>query len=485
MKILLASSEAVPYSKTGGLADMVGAFAKSMARAGHQVGLVTPLYRGIVEQFPDLLPFNWNLDLPFGSSRVQGDIWTRISENVTTYFIEQKQFFDRDGLYQERGSDYPDNAERFIFFDKAVVNLARYLPWRPELVHLHDWQTGLVPALILEEKLRGGWTNPPATCLTIHNLAYQGVFPAAKFGLTNLPGDYFNSDGVEFYGLMNCLKAGISYVDLLTTVSPRYAREITTEQYGCGLDGALRRRQKDLFGILNGVDYDEWKHVGNPFLKAPYTEDDLSGKQIDKIALQQEMGLPANENIPLFGTVSRLADQKGVDIQLAALQEMLAAEMQFVFLGSGERDFERAYRGLAARHPTKCAVKIGFDTGLSHRLEAGCDFYLMPSRFEPCGLNQMYSLRYGTVPIVRLTGGLDDSVIDISEDPDRADGIKFMEFSARALSKAIRKALVLYDDKELLTFYRQNGMAKDFSWQRTAGAYEELYKRIRPSSKII
>jgi starch synthase len=479
MNILLAGSEALPYSKTGGLADMVGALAKFLARAGHQVRLVTPLYRGIRAQFPDIQPFDWKLDLPLGSSRVQGRVWTRVvDDRLTAYFIEQPQFFDRSDIYQERGMDYPDNAERFIFFSKALVNLARYLPWRPDVVHLHDWQTALAPVLMLEQKLRDGWTAPPPTCLTIHNMAYQGNFSPAKFALTNLPGHYFQMDGLEFYGWMSCLKAGICFASLLTTVSPRYAREITTEGYGCGLDGALRRRQNALFGILNGVDYDEWKTEGNPYLKHSYSAADLRGKQAGKIELQREMGLFPAADIPLFGTVSRLAGQKGVDIQLTALQEMLAGGMQFVFLGSGERDYERALRGLAERHPGKCAVKIGFDTGLSHRIEAGCDFYLMPSRFEPCGLNQMYSLRYGTVPIVRLTGGLDDSVIDIVEDPEKADGIKFAEYSVRALAKAIRKALVLYADKELLAHYRRNGMARNFSWERTAAAYDRLYKRI-------
>jgi starch synthase len=479
MNILLAGSEALPYSKTGGLADMVGALAKFLARAGHQVRLVTPLYRGIRAQFPDIQPFDWKLDLPLGSSRVQGRVWTRVvDDRLTAYFIEQPQFFDRSDIYQERGRDYPDNAERFIFFSKALVNLARYLPWRPDVVHLHDWHTALAPVFMLEQKLRDGWTAPPPTCLTIHNMAYQGNFPRAKFGLTNLPGNYFHPEGLEFYGWMSCLKAGIFFASVVTTVSPRYAREITTEQYGCGLDGALRRRQNTLFGILNGVDYDEWKTEGNPYLKHSYSAADLQGKQAGKIELQQEMGLPPAADIPLFGTVSRLAGQKGMDIQLTALQEMLAAGMQFVFLGSGERDYERAWLKLAERHPGKCAVKIGFDTGLSHRIEAGCDFYLMPSRFEPCGLNQMYSLRYGTVPIVRITGGLDDSVVDIVEDPEKADGIKFAEYSVRALAKAIRKALVLYGDKELLAHYRRNGMARDFSWERTAAAYDRLYKKI-------
>jgi starch synthase len=266
---------------------------------------------------------------------------------------------------------------------------------------------------------------------------------------------------------------------MITTVSPRYAREITTELYGCGLDGVLRKRQNVLHGILNGVDYDEWKTEGNPFLPHPFSASNMSGKQMNKAALQQELGLPQAPDIPLFGTISRLAEQKGVNLQLAALQEMLAADMQFVLLGSGNRDYERGYRKLAERYPAKCAVIIGFDTGFSHRIEAGCDFYLMPSHFEPCGLNQMYSLRYGTVPIVRVTGGLDDSVIDISEDERRANGIKFADYSVRALSKAVRKALVLYADKPLLQHYRRNGLACDFSWENTAREYAALYRNLK------
>jgi starch synthase len=327
--------------------------------------------------------------------------------------------------------------------------------------------------------LRESWTAAPPTCLTIHNLAYQGIFPAAKFALTNLPQSYFQPESIEFYGSMNCLKAGISYADVITTVSPRYAREITTELWGSGLDGVLRKRQSILHGILNGVDYDEWKTEGNPFLPHSYSASDLTGKYEDKAALQAELGLPQAADTPLFGTISRLAEQKGVNLQLAALQEMLAADMQFVLLGSGNRDYERGYRKLAERYPAKCAVKIGFDTGFSHRIEAGCDFYLMPSRFEPCGLNQMYSLRYGTVPVVRITGGLDDSVIDIGEDEKRANGIKFAEYSVRALAKAVRKALVLYTDKPLLEHYRRNGMARDFSWESTAREYAALYTSLK------
>jgi starch synthase len=282
---------------------------------------------------------------------------------------------------------------------------------------------------------------------------------------------------VEFFGGANCLKTGLVYADALTTVSPRYAREITTEQFGCALDGILRGRQNVLSGILNGVDYEEWNTESNPYLKHAYSIRNLAGKTANKLDLQQELGLPVDATIPLFANVSRLADQKGIDIQLGALFEMLAGKMQFIQLGSGSSEYENAYRKLAARYPDKVAVKIGFDQGLSHRIEAGADFFLMPSRFEPCGLNQMYSLRYGTIPIVRRTGGLDDSVIDISDDEANATGIKFSDYSIQALSKAIRKALIIFEDKELLAHYRQNGMAKDFSWKQTAMEYERFCQR--------
>jgi starch synthase len=320
----------------------------------------------------------------------------------------------------------------------------------------------------------------PRICMTVHNLAYQGVFPKWLYPLANLSWDYFTPASVEFYGYFNCLKAGIGHADVVTAVSPRYAREITTPEYGCGLDGLLRHRLRDVFGILNGVDYEEWNTTENPFLKAPYSVADLSGKKINKLELQKEMGLPVDESIPLFGTVSRLVDQKGVDIQLGALEEMLGTNIQFVLLGTGAVAYENAYRELARRHPSKVAVHIGYDQGLSHRIEAGCDFYLMPSRFEPCGLNQMYSLRYGTVPIVRITGGLDDTVIDIAENREKADGIKFGEYSSQALARSIRKALALYAEPELLHHYRVNGMTADFSWSRTARQYLTVYQYPRP-----
>jgi starch synthase len=477
MRILFASSEVHPYSKTGGLADMAGSLAKALALAGHTVGVVTPLYRNVRERFPEMRKLDWYLNLPLGPNWVHGDIWTlEPMPGLTIYFIDQPGFFDRPGVYADNGQDYADNAERFIFLSKAVTHLARYLPWQPQVVHVNDWQTAMVPLLMLHQKLWEGWTNMPRTVLTIHNLAYQGLFPAAKYALANLPQDYFNLHGAEFYGNLNFLKAGIVYADAVTTVSPRYAREITTPELGCALDDMLRRRQGALFGILNGVDYEEWNTTANPLIKYPYSPRDLKGKIANKSILQEELGLPVDESIPVFSNITRLAEQKGVDIQLGALEEMLSTRMQFVLLGSGWNGYEDAYLRLVKRHPGKVAVRIGFNQGLSHRIEAGSDFFLMPSRFEPCGLNQMYSLRYGTVPIVRITGGLDDTVIDITEDRKNADGIKFAEYSARALAKGMRKALALYQEPKLLREYQRNGMKMDFSWARAVAKYEEVYQ---------
>jgi starch synthase len=477
MNVLLASSEVYPFSKTGGLADMVGALGRALVKAGHEAVMVTPLYRGIRERFPALRQVDWSFDLSLGDRQVQGGLWelARPGE-AKVYFVEQDGYFDRAGLYLEHDQSYVDNAERFIFFSKCVTHLARYLSSRPQVVHVHDWQVALVPALIRQQQTEG-WGNAPRTCLTIHNLAYQGVFPAAAFGLTNLPDDYFAADGVgaEFYGLLNCLKCGIVFADRLTTVSPRYAREITTEELGCGLDGVLRKHAAKLAGILNGVDYGEWNTTRNPYLLHSYTATRLAGKTYDKRELQRQLGLPVDEKIPLFGTISRLADQKGVDIQLGALEEMLNANIQFVQLGSGSPEFERGFRTLAARYPRKVSVQFGYDECLSHRIEAGCDFFLMPSRFEPCGLNQMYSLRYGTIPVVRATGGLDDSVIDYTQDADRANGVKFYEYTARALAKAIRKALAIYAQPELLRQFRRNAMRADFSWSKTVEEYVRVY----------
>jgi starch synthase len=351
------------------------------------------------------------------------------------------------------------------------------------VLHVHDWQAGPAALLVSDQRKRRGQGMTPGICLTIHNLAYQGLFPAEKFGLLNVPWEYFTPRGVEFYGKLGCLKAGLVYSDVITTVSPRYAREITTEEFGCGLDGLLRQRNSTLVGILNGVDYEEWNPARDRFLRHKYSADKLGGKLKNKLDLQREFGLPVDPGIPLFGSVGRLAEQKGVELTLGAVEQMIGDKLQFVLVGNGAPGLQKAFQELARRYPSQVSVRIGFDEGLSHRVEAGSDFFVMPSRFEPCGLNQMYGLRYGTIPIVRITGGLDDTVIDIREGQEKANGIKFAEFSVAALAQGMAKALALFEEPALLEVFRQNAMAADFSWDRTIASYLEAYHRaVAPQS---
>jgi starch synthase len=480
MKILLGSSEVFPYSKTGGLADMVGSLAKTLARAGHEVGVITPLYAGVRERYPQLHRADLRLDLPLGMNRAQGELWQMSpAERLTVYFVDQPRFYQRTGIYQEHGTDYGDNAERFVFFSKAIFELATRFSWRPDVVHLHDWQTGFAGPMFMHARHAGSGNGVPRTCMTIHNLAYQGLFPGSQYVLTNLPWDYLSPTGAEFYGHFSGLKAGVVFADVLTTVSPRYAREILTPEYGCGFDGLLRFRQQLLTGILNGVDYEEWNPENDPHLAYGFSASEMEGKASNKRELQTEFGLPAEPEVPLFGCIGRLVEQKGVDLTLGALEEMLGSGIQFVLIGTGAPMFEKAFEALAQRFPRQVAVRIGFDEEVSHHIEAGCDFFLMPSRFEPCGLNQMYSLRYGTIPIARATGGLEDTVVDIRENEATANGIKFNEPSPQALAKAIRKALALYAEKDLLQHFRRNAMQADFSWERTMGEYLKVYAKAK------
>lgn len=481
MHVLHAASELHPFSKTGGLADMVGALAQALARSGHRIQVVTPLYRGLREKHPQIQPANWRFDLPLGETNVTGEFWRlEAGPRLTIWFVDQPHFFDRAGIYNEQHVEYPDNAARFLFFAKAAALLARFMPDRPQFIHCHDWQTGFVPLLVHHARTTRSWPAVPKTIFTIHNLAFQGVFPARQWALTNLPLEWFHVNSAEAWGQLNLLKGGVALADAITTVSPRYAREICTPEYGCGLEGLLLRREYELTGILNGVDYGEWNTTHNPALRHAYDADHLAGKAALKTELQQEFGLPVAADIPLFANISRLTSQKGLDFLAAALEAVLAegARLQFVLLGSGDESLQEVYLDLAANHPRQVAVRIGFDARLAHRIEAGADFFLMPSRFEPCGLNQLYSLRYGAVPVVRATGGLDDSVVDIREHPERATGIKFHEPTPVALAQAIRKALALFGEPALLTHFRRNGMTADFSWEKQAREYVELYEHV-------
>lgn len=483
MHILLASSELHPWSKTGGLADAVAALAGALAEAGQRVTVVTPLYRGVRERAEKMAGWSaidWPFDVPLGNHLESGRFWKlTVSARLEIWFVEHPHFYDRASLYQEAERDYVDNPARFLFLSKAALLLARHLPEPPVIIHSHDWQTAVLPTLVRHASIAGAWVRPPKTVFTIHNLAYQGSFLPSAWALTNVPPNWFHLDSAAHYERFNFLKSGLTLADALTTVSPTYAREICTPEYGCGLDGLLRRRVNDLSGILNGVDYVEWNTTRNPVLAAPFDVSNLAGKALGKAAVQRELGLPVRADLPLFANITRLTDQKGADLLLEAWRELLPeGECQFALLGSGDARLETAYRELALRHPDRVAVRIGFDPKLAHRLEAAADFYVMPSRFEPCGLNQLYSLRYGAVPIVRATGGLQDSVVDAREDAERATGIKFHDPSTPALLQALRKALGLYAAPEALAHFRQNGMTADFSWGKSAAKYLALYEEV-------
>ncbi len=479
MKIVFASSEVEPFSKTGGLADVSHALPAALASRGHQLLVVTPQYSSV--KSADLKRLGEiRLRFPFGEeSAVVRE--TTLSNRHRVVFLDHPGFYARDGIYQG-AKEYRDNHRRFAFLSIGALAVAQILRFNPEIIHLNDWQTALA-ALALDRGYRGTSLDKASSVLTIHNVAYQGVFPKAAVSELGLPWELFTSAGVEFYDQVNFLKAGILFSDALTTVSPKYAQEIQTPELGFGLDTILRQRSADLGGILNGVDYREWDPGTDPLLPHHFRASDLSGKQLCKSELLRVLGLPAPSppaRIPVFGMVSRLVSQKGIDLVLQALPWLLESDLCVVVLGSGEATFEQGLLQLRDRWPAKIGVKIGFDTKLSHLLEAGSDFFLMPSRYEPCGLNQMYSLRYGTVPVVRATGGLDDTVADIAS--PNGTGIKFGPYTASALAAAIYRALDLYADPASLDEVRRRGMKADHSWTVSAQRYEELYQSLRRRS---
>jgi starch synthase len=475
MNILFAASELSPLAKTGGLGDVLAALPPVLKKRGHAVACVLPLYRGLLGKVldPELSPLTFPLRL--GSALHQARIWTaRTQEGVRLFLVQRDEFFDRSHLYGSSEGDYADNAARFIFFSKAVVELARYLQPVTQILHLHDWQTGLVPALVKSANL------PLKSVFTIHNLAYQGAFWGLDFGLTNLRGEYFTQSGVEFYGHLNLMKAGIVLANEVTTVSPRYAEEIQTEGFGCGLHRVLQEHRHKLTGILNGVDYERWNPSTDPFLAATYTPSRLKGKAACKLALQKDFGLKENE-APLFACITRLAQQKGAHLIADLMEELLNKGASFVLLGSGDVGLENHFRYLAHKYPHQVAVSIGFDESLSHRIEAAADFFLMPSQYEPCGLTQMYSLRYGAIPIAHRTGGLADSIVDYVETTGEGTGFLFSPHDVGSLRFACDRALNLYARKPEFNALRKQGMKVEFSWDRSAESYEQVYTRALAS----
>ena len=482
MKILFATSEAYPLIKTGGLADVSGSLPRAIRNLGHDIRLVLPAYRGVAEKAGKLKTVA-SLSLPGTPDEVRILQGRLPGSTVKLYLVDSPVHFDRAGgpYGAPQGGDWPDNAHRFALFARAICELAMDragLDWQPELVHCNDWQTGLVPALLTLE------TDRPATVFTIHNLAYMGLFDTATFHDLKLPAEWWSLHGLEFHGQLSLIKGGLSFADWITTVSPTYAEEIQTPEYGYGLEGLLTHRADRLTGILNGVDYRDWSPCNDPHLVKPYSLRRLAGKRDNKRALQKTFGLPVAD-VPLLGHVGRLVEQKGIDLLLDSLPELLAQDLQLVILGSGQPELEQALQQAQAAHPKRFGVHIGYDEGLSHRLEAGADLFLMPSRFEPCGLNQLYSLRYGTVPVVRRTGGLADSVVDTSPATladGTATGFQFDAPSAPALLATIERALAVYAEPEQWRQLLARGMKADFSWTRSAHRYLDLYSRITTSA---
>ena len=476
MRILFVASEGLPFSKTGGLADVIEALPKALVALGHQVAVVLPRYR----RTPATGAILSRLAVPMGGSVRSPAILDGARVNgVQYFFVDDPEYFDRDHLYGPRGADYPDNAQRFAEFSWASIELAKQL-WKPDVFHCHDWQSALVPVLLRTQCGSDPDLRELPVVLTVHNMGYQGLFPRETMKRAGLPESLFNLNGLEFYGQVNYLKGGLLYADYLTTVSRKYAQEIQTAEYGHGLEGVVQSRSGRLAGILNGADYTVWDPAHDKLIAAQYSAQDLSGKQRCKKDLLQQFRLPpGNLERPLAGIVSRFADQKGFDLLEEIADELLEEELVIVALGAGQARHERKLRQLAQRYPARMAVKISYDNTLAHKVEAGADLFLMPSRYEPCGLNQIYSLRYGTVPVVRATGGLDDTIEAYDPRSGQGTGFKFQEYSGPALLQAVREALTVYGDPSAWRRLQTSGMAKDFSWKASASEYGRLYQTAR------
>lgn len=485
MNILLVASEAVPFAKTGGLADVMGALPAPLGELGHQVSLVMPFYRKVRERGVKCEKLDVQVRVPIRGKEVAGEICasTIPGTEAKVYFIVNDHYYDRPELYGEYGEggegDYPDNCERFVFFSRAALELMRVLDLHPDVLHLNDWQTGLVPAYLKtlysqEERYTG-----IASLFTVHNLAYQGTFWGHDMALTGLDWAYFNWRQLEFYGALNLLKGGLVFADVLSTVSQRYAQEIQTEEFGCGLQGVLAERSQELFGVLNGVDYGVWNPESDRLIAANYSVKSLAGKRKCKQALQEKNHLP-RQNLPLIGMISRLADQKGFDLLAEAMPELMKMDLQLVILGTGEEKYHTLLEDIARRFPHKVGINLRYDNQLAHEIEAGADMFLMPSRYEPCGLNQLYSLKYGTVPVVHATGGLADTITDLRASTLKqgtANGFSFESYSSEALVSCVRRALQTYQDRKTWRKLVKIGMSQDWSWKRSASKYVELYQK--------
>lgn len=476
LKILFVSPEVAPFAKTGGLADVSGSLPKALSARGHDVRVALPRYRQ-VKEVPYLTDLPVEMDGSLETAVVR-QATLKGEPRVPVYLVDNYKYFYRDGMY-----GYSDDDARFNFFCKAVLSMLPWLEFQPDIIHCNDWQTAPIPLFLKVKVQDSPHFRHTATIFTIHNLQYQGRFDKHTLKTMALGEEFFTPERLEFYGKVNFMKAGLLYADLINTVSKKYALEIQTPEMGEGLDGLLRKRSQDLYGILNGIDYEEFNPSSDPRIKANYDADSLERKKINKQALQKEMELPERD-VPLLGFISRLVAQKGLDLLAAILDPLLNQDVQFILLGSGEDYYQQLFSRYKLKYRQKMAVKIGFDPELAQRIYAGCDMFLMPSRFEPCGLGQMISLRYGTVPIVRATGGLEDTITDYHQDPARGNGFSFVNYNPQDLLETIGRALQVYREQpqawqELV----RRGLAADFSWSASAAQYEEIYLKALEKRK--
>jgi starch synthase len=483
MKILMLASEAEPYSKTGGLADVVGSLSRTLAGLGHQVGVVLPLYQ---ETAPLLAKrrvstIHESLAIPLGKDIRNVGIRQVDEGGVSWFFVDDEEYFDRPGLYGTPAGDHADNPQRFTTLVRAALAIAAS-DFPADVLHCHDWQTGLAPALIKSGLAPGVPPGKLPVLFTIHNLGYDGLYPPAVLRELGLPDELFQVDGLEFFGKVSFLKGGLLYSDKVSTVSEAYSREILTPEYGLGKEGIVIRREADLLGILNGVDYAVWNPERDPLIAARYSADDLSGKRQCKHDLLEQMGLPVSEiDLPLIGIVSRLAWQKGLDIVAEAADQIVELGAMLVILGTGEAALEKRFARWSERLPERIAARLAYDNRLAHKIEAGADIFLMPSRYEPCGLNQMYSLKYGTVPIVRATGGLLDTVQPWDPKTWQGNGFHLSDDAPESLVEAVKDALAVYKNRDAWSVIMRNGMMQDYSWARSAGKYVQVYRELASS----
>jgi starch synthase len=478
MHIAFAASECVPFSKTGGLADVVGALPRALAGLGHQVSVYIPRYRQTKLADPQTVVRS--ITIPFDDKYRFCSVTTAgTSAGVRFYFVEYAPYFDRDAIYGTAAGDYPDNAERFALFSRAVLEASKILGV-PHVFHCHDWQSALVPVMLRTFYAADPAFRDVATVFTIHNMGYQGLFPPDTLPLLMLPWDLLTISKMEFFGQVNFLKGALVHSDYVTTVSKKYSQEIQTTEYGFGLEGVLRNRAATVTGILNGVDYEEWSPQTDKFAVATYSAQDLSGKLKCKQDLLHAFGIAnVDAKVPVIGIVSRFAAQKGFDLISQIMDRLAREEMIMVVLGSGDKPYEEMFQRLNRQFPNKIAAKVAFDNAVAHKIEAGADMFLMPSRYEPCGLNQIYSLKYGTVPIVRATGGLDDTIEPWDARTGKGTGFKFTDYTGEALLTTVKQALLAYQDPSSWQILMRNGMVRDFSWGASAREYGKVYERAR------